>query len=196
MDNHLEQVPMGATLLHWIFEVLLVVIVGVSVKPSTAYRMLTFLMTFAVFILFGLLTVLGLAYLKIDSWARGENGRRWSSKVAWRPWLDPLPTFVACAALLFLTFAMFVPPSEEPKMFVEHWIPRIIGWGVFFSGGLWWLGMRFVQWKGRWKLVRRRVPYIEIDHQGEPIMKAEFVEHERVPVRGNMRKRHASVATT
>src|SRR5438045_2473341 len=92
MDNHLEQVPMWATFLHWIFEILLVLLFGIPLKLSASYRALTFLKTFSIVIVFGLLTVLGLAYLKVDSWIRGSRGRKWHTKVAWRPWLDPLPT--------------------------------------------------------------------------------------------------------
>jgi len=181
---------MGATFLHWIFEILLVLLVGIPVKPSTSYRILTFLKTFSIVIVLGLLTVLGLAYLKIDSWIRGNQGRKWYMKVAWRPWLDPLPTFVACAALTFLPFAIFARPSKiRPDDDLPYWVSPFVGWAVFLFGVMWWLGLRFMQWRGRWELVRRRVPYIEIDHLGEPVMMAEFVEHERVPVGGNIRMR-------
>jgi hypothetical protein len=87
--------------------------------------------------------------------------------------LDPLPTIIACATLAFILFATFAPPS----------LPTI-GWAVTLLGVFWWLGLRFVQWKGRWELVVRRIPYIEIDYNGEPIQKAEFVEHEHIPVLG------------
>jgi len=191
INHHLEQVPIAATFLHWVFEIVLVLLFGIPIKPSTLYRALTYLKTFSIVGVLGLFTVLGLLSLKMDSRIRGGKGRRWHEKVDWRPWLDPLPNLVACAALGFILFATFAPPSvSRPKEELPYWCGPVTGWAVTFLGVVWWLGLRFVQWKGRWELLVRRVPYIEIDHQGEPIQKAEFVEHERIPIVGSVRKRH------
>jgi amino acid transporter len=189
INHHLEQVPIAATFLHWGFEIILVLLFGIPVKPSTSYRALTYLYTFSVVGVLGFFTVLGLLSLKMDSWIRGGKGRRWHEKVGWRPWLDPLPTLVACAALGFILFATFAPLST-PEDVLPDWFGPLTGWAVTLLGVVWWLGLRFIQWKGRWELLVRRVPYIEIDHQGEPIQKAEFVEHERIPAVGSVRKRH------
>ncbi|KAF2743492.1 amino acid transporter [Sporormia fimetaria CBS 119925] len=191
INHHLEQVPIAATFLHWAFEILLVLVFGIPLKPSTSYRILTYLKTFSVVGVLGLFTVLGLLFLKLDSHFRRERGRRWYEKVAWRPWSDPLPTAVACAALTFILLATFAPPSvSRSDEELPYWAGPVIGWMVTLLGVLWWLGLRFVQWKGRFELQVRRVPYIEIDHNGEPVQKAEFVEHDRMPVTARPRKRH------
>lgn len=114
----------------------------------------------------------------------------WHEKVDWLPWLDPLPTLVACTTLRFILLTTFALSVSRPIEELPYWFVLVIGWAVTFLGIVWWLRLWFVLWKGRWDLVVQRVPYIEIDHQGEPIQKAEFVEHERIPVMGSVRKRH------
>jgi hypothetical protein len=91
---------MATKLLHVIFAALLVIAVGIPVKPSNAYRTLTYLRIFSIIVVLGLLTVAGLAYLKIDSWIHGSRsrteddaqlpdeqrrGRRWLEKRQWTP---------------------------------------------------------------------------------------------------------------
>ncbi|KAH8691770.1 amino acid permease-domain-containing protein [Phaeosphaeriaceae sp. PMI808] len=190
INHHLEQVPIAATFLHWIFEVLLVLLFSIRIKPSTQYRLLTYCYVFSIIGVLGFFTVLGLLSLKLDSLIRGPAGRRWSEKVAWRPYLDPLPTLVACAALGFIIFATFAPAILRPGEELPYWGKPVIGWVVLLLGVMWWLGLVFVQWKGRWELVRERIPYIEIDHKGEPVLKADFVQHEKVPIVGGVRRRH------
>lgn len=108
INHHLEQVPIAATFLHWVFEVILVLAFGIPLKPSTSYRALTYLKTFSVVGVLGLFTVWGLLFLKLDSRLKGSRGRRWHEKVAWRPWLDPLPTIIACATLGYNTPRRFL----------------------------------------------------------------------------------------
>jgi amino acid transporter len=192
IDGHLEQTPIAATVLHWAFEVILVLVVGISLPPAQAYNFLTYLYTFTIVGVLGLLTVGGLLYLKLDSLLAGENGRNWKAKVAWKPWLDPLPAVLATAALGLLLFSAFTQPSVSQKNSLPWWVGPTVGWSIGTFGVLWWLGLQFVQWKGRWKLETRRVPYIEIDEEGNPIQKAELVEHERIPVVGDVRRRNVT----
>jgi amino acid transporter len=67
-DREGEQAPFAATLLHLGFEVLLVLLVGLSLRPNTAYNFLTYIYTYVIVSLLGFLTVCGLAYLKYDAW--------------------------------------------------------------------------------------------------------------------------------
>lgn len=184
IDGHLEQVPIAATLLHWIFEVTLVLAVGLALPPSKSYRFLTHLYTFAVVGVLGLFTAGGLLYLKLDSLVAGTKSRNWRTKAAWKPWLDPLPTVLAVASLSLIVFASFVRPSNVEPGSLPYYVGPTVGWLSVTLGIIWWLGLKYVQWKGRWELHTRRVPYIEIDEDGNYIQKVEFVEHERIPVVG------------
>ncbi|KAM7224585.1 amino acid transporter [Rhypophila decipiens] len=215
LDSHREQAPIPATILHWFFEILLVLVVGLTIEPSKAYRLLTYLYTFIIVGVLGLFTAGGLLYLKIESYiqrrraskqqrTRGEpvtvKGRNWHEKSVWQPWFDPLPAIVATVSLAFLLFAAFVPGSltnarskhpgsgndydEDNTGEIAWWIGPLVGWGSVGLGVLWWLGLRFVQWSGRWELETKRLPVVEIDAHGQAIQRAELVEHNHVPVGG------------
>ncbi|KAK3369320.1 amino acid/polyamine transporter I [Lasiosphaeria ovina] len=189
LDAHREQSPIAATALHWIFEILLVLAVGLSVEPSKAYRLLTYLYTFVIVGVLGLFTVGGLLYLKIDSIISGRRSRNWREKTEWRPWLDPLPAFIATAALAFMLTTAFVPPSDRDQDAVPNWIGPTVGWASIGLGVLWYLGLLFVQWAGRWKLETKRLPVVEIDEDGQAIQRAELVEHNHIPTEGGLRRR-------
>lgn len=197
LDSHREQTPIQATILHWFFEILLVLAVGLTVEPSKAYSLLTYLYTFTIVGVLGLFTAGGLLYLKIDSFLERYRpslsslgtGRHWKEKSIWQPWLDPLPAVVATFSLFFLLVAALVPgtttnsaPGNEGDL--PWWIGPFVGWASLGLGVLWWLGLRFIQWHGRWELEIRRMPVVEIDADGQAIQRAELVEHNHVPVGG------------
>jgi amino acid transporter len=200
--DHPEQVPMAATLLHLIFAVALVILVGAPIKPSHAYRVLTYLRIFSIIVVLGLLTVAGLAYLKIDSWIHGRHagtgerdetgggsevllapGRRpgWLGIRNWYPWLDPFPTFLATIVLAFLSVAVFAEPSQirTEERDVPYWVSPLAGWLVLLVGVLWWAGLRAWQWKTGTRTEVLRRPEIYIDADGQAVLRAELIEHRR-----------------
>jgi amino acid transporter len=198
INDHPEQVPMFATLLHGITGTLLILAVGIPAKPSSAYRILTYLRVFSIVIVLGLLTVAGLAYLRIDSWWHGvrpdpqnqnlhlqqpahTRGRRWLEIRDWVPPLDWVPSFVATAALAFLSVAVFVKPSQirEDEKSTPYWVKPLAGWLVLLLGVLWWAGLRFWQWKTRTRTEVYRRPHLHIDRAGGAVLKAELIEHRR-----------------
>ena len=89
-------------------------------------------------------------------------------------------------ALAFLLSAAFAPTStgKDGKGELAWWIGPTIGWSSVGLGVLWWLGLQFVQWSGRWELDTKRLPVVEIDADGQAIQRAELVEHNHVPVGG------------
>ncbi|KAK3368785.1 amino acid permease-domain-containing protein [Podospora didyma] len=181
LDGHREQSPIAATALHWFFEVVLVLAVGLATEPSKAYRLLTYLYTFIIVGVMGLFTVGGLLYLKIDSLIGGRRTRNWRAHTVWQPWLDPLPAVVATLALGFLLIAAFVASGDD-RQSLRYWIGPTVGWvGGVGLGVIWWVGLWFLQWSGRWRLETKRFPFIEIDEDGQAIQRAELVEHNKVP---------------
>ena len=189
-DGHHEQAPFAATGLHWLFEIILLLSFGLTMKPSAAYGGLTYIYTYATFGALGVLTVSGLLYLKVDSWVKGPRGRKWRQKSLWQPWLDPLPVIVATLSLVFLLGAAFAPASEGKRSGWAWWVAPTVGCLASIGLGVaWWCGLQWVQWAGRWRLETQRLPVVEIDAQGHAVQKAELVEHIRVPVEGRMGKR-------
>jgi amino acid transporter len=194
LDGHHEQAPFAATALHWTFEVILLLAIGLAQKrPSDAYGGLTYVYAYVVVGVLGFLTAAGLLYLKLDSWV-SEMGilsrRNWARKSVWQPWLDPLPVLVVTAGLGFLLFAAFVLPSEPKRTGGwPWWVGPTVGMGSALLGVVWWCGLVFVQWAGRWELQTQRLPVVEIDEDGQAVQKAELVEHVKVPVEGKGRRK-------
>ncbi|KAK3337618.1 amino acid permease-domain-containing protein [Cercophora scortea] len=180
VDESVEMVPLWATGLYWALAVVMVLLVGIPIKPPTSYRILTFLRIFSTVVVMWFLTAAGLAYLKVDSWCRGPRGRQWSAKAAWKPWLDPVWTVVAFASLAFLVVAVFVPPTQIwPDDDLPYYFSPVVGWGALALGVLWWLGLQAEQWYRGVELTYRRTPLVEFDeweNGGSPIMVGELVE--------------------
>jgi hypothetical protein len=196
-----EQAPCAATLLHWDFEVLLVLVIGLSLQPNKAYNFLTYIYTFVIVGILGFLTVCGLLYLKIDAWLRPEPrqlekpparsasgsepsadekqarhiGRGWNDKNEWTPWLDPLPCVVAVLALGFLIFGAFAKPSNQPDSEVEYWVKPLVGWCSLLAGVAWWIVMEVRQRRGRYRIKRQRITYVEAPEDEDPVQTAELV---------------------
>ncbi|KAK0754354.1 amino acid/polyamine transporter I [Schizothecium vesticola] len=191
-----EQAPYAATLLHWVFEVFLVLVVGLSLPPNKAYNFLTYIYTFVIVGILGFLTVCGLLYLKIDAWWYPEPralrppptttqrriGRGWNNKREWWPWLDPLPCVIAVLALGFLLFGAFAKPSNETSHDgLEWWVKPLVGWCCLLAGGAWWAGLEVWQWNGDFRLMIERFPFVnDAHHQGlggddDPVQLAEMI---------------------
>jgi amino acid transporter len=191
VDHHDEQVPYGATLLHWASEIISVLcFVPATGDSRTSYRMLSYIHVYVVGILFAFLTAAGLLYLKIDSLLADRpifgnfKGHQWRFKTAWKPWLDPLPTVLVTGALGFLLLAPF---TQRPTALYGRtdastdWIQLGVGISTLAVGFIWWLGIRFIEWKGRVRLVTNRLPFVEVDESGEAVQKAEVTEYRWVP---------------
>jgi amino acid transporter len=182
INNHLEQTPMAALGLHWFTSIFLVLVTAV-LQPATAYSFLVTLYSYVNVAILGCLTAGGLLYLKLDSWYYGKSGRNWAAKASWKPPLDPLHAIIYFCSMAFLLFASFVKPADNSpfsKAATGYWwflVPAIglssLGWGV-----AWWSGLEMAMWKGRWRLVVKRTPYLERDEDGNYVQKLELVEHE------------------
>jgi amino acid transporter len=182
IENHPEQTPVMATVLHWAFAVLLVAVVGGVLPPTKAYKTLTYMKAYTILGVMGLLTCGGLLYLKIDSALGRKSRRKWSEKATWKGGFGPIPALFATLSLAMLLFGSFAPPagstSDDDR---QWWILPTVSWAVCVMGVAWWLGIRVVQWNRGEKLVRERIPFIEIDGSGDPVQKVEQVMWSWVP---------------
>ncbi|KAK2758650.1 hypothetical protein FQN54_003340 [Arachnomyces sp. PD_36] len=195
-ENHLERAPMGALILHWFTSVLLIAVTSM-LKPDTAYAFLVSLYGYVNVAVIGFLVSGGLLYLKLDS-LLPKSRRNWAEKVQYKPWIDPLHVIVYFCAMSFFLFGAFAVPAPDSP-FVEEvvgyawYILPAIGLFSLFWGVVWWLGLKVIERNRRWKLDVRRVPYVEQDKDGNYVQKAELVEHGRLYVVGNARRRAVDV---
>jgi amino acid transporter len=179
LENHFEQVPISATLLHWLSYALSFAVTS-FLDPHTAYNYLTYLHSYVIIVVLGALTSGGLVYLKLDSIIRGENGRNWAKKVAWKSWIDPVPAVVYTCISTFLVFVCFAPVHNFAHILPKYpWVVPIVGLSSVLWGVVWWLGLEFIQWKGRWRLEVERTPYLAPDEDGQYVQKAERISHKR-----------------
>jgi len=182
---HPELAPIAATALHWAVESILILAVGIPLSVSVAYNALTFMRTYVIVVLLGVLTADGLLYLKCGFTPRHQQdreGKKWKSLSQWTPWLDPLPVIVAAAVLTFLVGAVFAPPSPQTQNSslergIPWWLPPLVGLSSFVFGFLWWVGVRFREWSKHLKLETRKLPYIHNEPGQDPIQKVVVVEH-------------------
>jgi hypothetical protein len=182
IEGHAEQTPVMATLLHWALAVLLVSVVGGVLPPTKAYRTLTYMKSYTIIGVMGLLTCGGLLYLKIDSALGKKSRRKWSEKATWKGGFGPIPALFATLSLAVLLFGSFAPPkSRNSDNIIQWWILPTVSWAVCSLGVSWWLGLQVIQVNRGEKLVRERIPFIEIDGSGHPVQKVEQVMWSWVP---------------
>ena len=199
LDKHLEQSPMAALGLQWVTSVLLVALTSMC-QPKVAYSFLVGLYSYSIVAVLGMLTAGGLLYLKFDSYFYGPDGRRWYDKCAWPEtgtWVRKVSGLYALVYFLvmaFLLFASFVPspPGSSFSQAVQGYSPYLVS-GIGLSsvtwGVIWWAGLMWREWKGRWMLKARRTPYVEPDGDGGWVQRVEVVDHERVRRPDGLRRR-------
>jgi hypothetical protein len=179
-----EQGRISALLLHYITSLLPLAIVSWLEKPSQMYELLVLLHSYTNVAIIGLLVSSGLIYLKIDAWFNtGRSSRHWNEKVAWKPYLDPLPQVIFFLASVFLMFATFFPakegsPFSSRYLGYQTWSAPLAGLAALVLGVVWWLGLRGVEFYRRQCLFVRRMPYLVEDEDGSYIQRAELVTHE------------------
>lgn len=179
VEGSREHAPFPATVLHWTFEVILILAFGLTMEPSDAYGGLTYMYTYVIFGVFGFLTAAGLLYVKMK--LEPNRDRRWSELSRGRPWLDPVPAVIATVCLGFLLLAAFAKPSPGKEAGWPWWVGPTVGLGSAFLGVLWWCGLRFIRWYGRWKLVIDRIPIVRV-REGVAVQVGEVVKHTSVAV--------------
>jgi amino acid transporter len=177
-----ERAPIAATIiLHCGFEMLLVIIFGSLLGPSQAYNFLTYVYTYSIVGVLGLLTLGGLLYLKLDSYINGSDGREWTKIAARRkPYFDPLPALVGFIGLAVLLFAAFVRPSVSKPNELQWYVAPAAGWGAVLLGAVWWAGIRLWERYSYTKLTVRRLPLIYADKDGDPVQTGLVIEHDWV----------------
>ena len=181
MSNR-EQVPMAATALHLAFEIILVLCVGLTMEPAEAYNTLSYLYTYVITGILGLLTVAGLLYLKVDAWiSPRRRGRHWSRKSKWSlPFVDWLSCIIPVLALGVILIGAFVKPSKQEPGGQQWWLKPLVGWCGLSLGVFWWLGMELRQFWGKYRIRRVRTTYVEpVDSDHELVQTAEMIVVEK-----------------
>ncbi|KAK3372962.1 amino acid permease-domain-containing protein [Lasiosphaeria ovina] len=170
-----EQEPIAATALHLMFEIILVLSVGLSLAPGEAYNTLTYLYTYVITGILGFLAVVGLLYLKVDAGLKPQTGCRWNQKREYRPMLDPLPCIVAVISLGLVLFGAFAKTSVVVTDAQPGWLKPAVRWCRWSLEVIWWLGIELRQWKGQYQIRRERITYVEAVDDADPVQRAEMM---------------------
>lgn len=188
-EDHLEKTPMAAFALHWLSSVFLI-IVTVGLKPTTQYIFLSATYSYILVNILGFFVSGGLLYLKLDSFFRPNNGRKWSTRARRTGFIPPtkgLHAVIYFAAMSFMLFASFVKPASTSAYSAKNvgypwYVVPTVGLGCVFFGTIWWLGLKGIERKRLKRLVVTRTPYLVEDNDGSFVQKAELVEHRWVTI--------------
>jgi hypothetical protein len=176
--DHLEQTPIAALGLHWFSSIFLITVTS-SLKPRTAYVVLTSLYAYVIVALIGFFVSGSLLFLHLNP------ARNWSHKASFRP-LGKYPVhaviyFLVCG---FLIFAVFAPPDatssfSTTRVGVQWYIVPVIGISTLTWGIMWWFGLQIMSWKWQRRLEVTRIANIvaDVDDPGQYIQVAEVVDH-------------------
>jgi amino acid transporter len=203
LNSHPEQVPIAATILHWAFEVLLILVFGIPMSPTNAYRLLTAIKMYTIVGVLGLVTVAGLGYLKIDSWIRGPRGRgrQWYRLVRgtygqppdhddaqdgvkrgnFLPPLDPLHVVIATLGLIMFLFGPLVKPTVDISG-LPYWLGPFLAFMISFASVGWWVWLKWNEKRNKVFIYADRKPFLVVEPDGEVVCKAEVVCVREVPI--------------
>jgi hypothetical protein len=143
-----EHIPAGALLLHWIFSVILVVIL----PSDDAYTFSIDLYSYTNDIWLGALIASGLL------WLRFKPKSTWVAESSYKPWSSPTMTIMLLVFYLFLIVAPFIPPVGSTPLItpsIKWYVLPVVCTNMFLGGVVYWLGFRFV-----WPMLYKRKLYV------------------------------------
>ncbi|KAL8997827.1 MAG: hypothetical protein Q9169_002999 [Polycauliona sp. 2 TL-2023] len=159
----LEQSPVTALLLHWVFSVILVAATA-STSTAIAYLVLVLLYCYTLVIIVGFFVATGVLYL------RYTKRREWTDNLGFKPWGGPTAAIIYSSGCAFMIVGVFISPGEDSpfsytRTGVRHYIVPAVGLGAFLMGYVYYLV--FAKLIPRWRkeiLVVEREPIIAFRH--------------------------------
>ena len=136
-ESKLEESPIAAILLQWIFSVILIGATA-SKLPRVSYVILVSLYTYTLFILSGFFVSTGLLYRR---WTQGKS---WTDNAGFSPWGGPTAAIIFSAVCAFLLICAFLPPSAGSPFAYEStgvrwYIIPAVGLGTLPLGYIYYL---------------------------------------------------------
>ena len=182
LSNRREQTPIAALLLHWATSVLLI-LVTIPTKPTTAYSVLVSLYSYTIVVLVGMWVSFGLLLTKMR-----KDKFHWQTRRRYRPMISPVHAIIYFSVCCFVLIAAFVPPSESsPYSYknagIKWYLVPCIGLSAPLWGLVWYAGLstylRFLPYDF---LVDRSAFWMkDPDNEEEYIQRAEIINHIRQP---------------
>ncbi|KAL9046610.1 MAG: hypothetical protein Q9214_000595 [Letrouitia sp. 1 TL-2023] len=162
----MEQSPVTALFLHWIFAVVLVGATS-STKPTVAYVVLVLLYAYTLVVMIGFFVAGGVLLLRIT------KRREWTDNLGFRPWGGPTAAIIYCMSCVFMLVGAFLTPSPlSPFSYansgVRHYIVPAVGLSTLLMGYAYYLlfAKLIPQWRKK-NLIVEREPII-VRQNGEP----------------------------
>ena len=87
MESVLEESPVTALFLHWVFAVILVAATS-STSPFVAYTVLVLLYAYTLVVMLGFFVATGVLYLRFT------KRREWTDNLGFRPWGGPTAAII------------------------------------------------------------------------------------------------------
>lgn len=155
MRLQVESTPAGALLLHWVFSIIIII----APPIGDTYTFFVNLYSYTINTWIGAFIAVGLL------WLRWKPRSTWVAESSFKPWGGPAMAIIYLIFNVFLIVAPFIPPAPNRSRLsmesIEPFIFPTIGTGLFFVGGLYWVGFRFVWPKiYKRKLQQTRIPIL------------------------------------
>ena len=175
-DSEVEQSPVAALLLHWIFSMIMIGATS-GIIPSTAYDVLVSLYSYSVVILMGFFVASGLLYLRLFS-----QDKDWVGGKLFKPLGGATPAIIYSVTCAFLLVAAFLPPSKDSYFAradtgVRWYIISTVALSTLLLGYIYYLVLEYLVPRITDRvLVVDRDPTIVL-RDGEWVQAFEIVEH-------------------
>jgi hypothetical protein len=132
-QEHSQQTPFGALLLHWLFTVLMIAVTA-GLSPTDAYGVLVNLYSYTIVAIFGFAIAVGMLKLRFSS------EEHWRKMSAFNPYLSILSAIIFAIGSLYPIVASCVPPNKKTTSAVPWFTTPVVGWSIVAFGVIWYAG--------------------------------------------------------
>ena len=133
-QEHSQETPFGALLLHWSFTILMIAVTA-SLSPTDAYGLLVSLYSYTIVAVFGFAIAIGMLKLRFS------KGAHWREKSSFNPFFSIFSALIFLIGSAYPIVASWVPPNVQTAV-VPWFTTPTVGSSILAFGVVWFLGFK------------------------------------------------------